>query len=197
MIVVAIIGILASIAISNFIKFQARSKQSEPKVNLKALHSAQRSYFAERDSFSSEVSRIGFLPERGNRYAIANGGPAANWSSRAGAVEAVVATTEGFSSDTFKGFLPSTAMALSNVTAVASVAGGGTCAPTADVGCVVTGNNGGFYAIAAANIDNDITIDTWAISNMSLSVTLNNTPGAESEAQSNGPGIPTNNISDR
>ncbi|HEX9605302.1 MAG TPA: prepilin-type N-terminal cleavage/methylation domain-containing protein, partial [Myxococcales bacterium] len=36
MIVVAIIGILAAIAIPNFIKFQARSKQSEAKANLKA-----------------------------------------------------------------------------------------------------------------------------------------------------------------
>ena len=37
MIVVAIIGILAAIAIPNFIKFQARSKQSEAKANLNGL----------------------------------------------------------------------------------------------------------------------------------------------------------------
>ena len=37
MIVVAIIGILAAIAIPNFIKFQAKSKQSEAKTNLKAI----------------------------------------------------------------------------------------------------------------------------------------------------------------
>ena len=37
MIVVAIIGILAAIAIPNFLQFQAKSKQSEAKSNLGAI----------------------------------------------------------------------------------------------------------------------------------------------------------------
>lgn len=69
MIVVAIIGILAAIAIPNFIKFQARSKQSEAKTNLKALYTAQKSFFSEKDRYSSFANEIGFAPERGNRYA--------------------------------------------------------------------------------------------------------------------------------
>src|SRR5499433_3219662 len=68
MIVVAIIGILAAIAIPNFIRFQARSKQSEAKSNLKGVFTGQRSYFGERDAYSSFVANIGFAPERGNRY---------------------------------------------------------------------------------------------------------------------------------
>ena len=47
MIVVAIIGILAAIAIPNFLKFQAKSKQSEAKTNLKAVLTAETSYFGE------------------------------------------------------------------------------------------------------------------------------------------------------
>ncbi|WAM24818.1 type IV pilin protein PilA [Myxococcus sp. NMCA1] len=69
MIVVAIIGILAAIAIPNFIKFQARSKQSEAKTNLKALYTAQKSFFSEKDRYSNFANEIGFAPERGNRYA--------------------------------------------------------------------------------------------------------------------------------
>src|SRR5215470_14129215 len=68
MIVVAIIGILAAIAIPNFIRFQARSKQSEAKSNLKAIFTGQRSFFGERDTYSAVAANIGFAPERGNRY---------------------------------------------------------------------------------------------------------------------------------
>ena len=71
MIVVAIIGILAMIAIPNFIKFQCRAKQSEAKSNLKALFQAQKSYFAEYDEYSA-LNTIGFDPEPGNRYTYCN-----------------------------------------------------------------------------------------------------------------------------
>jgi type IV pilus assembly protein PilA len=47
MIVVAIIGILAAIAIPNFLRFQLRSKAGEGKVNLAAIRSAEEGYFAE------------------------------------------------------------------------------------------------------------------------------------------------------
>jgi type IV pilus assembly protein PilA len=69
MIVVAIIGILAAIAIPNFIRFQARSKQAEAKTNLKAIFTGQKSRFGERDRYSDFLGEIGFAPERGNRYA--------------------------------------------------------------------------------------------------------------------------------
>jgi type IV pilus assembly protein PilA len=53
MIVVAIIGILAAIAVPNFIKFQCRSKQSEAKGNLKALYVSQEAFRAENDTYTS------------------------------------------------------------------------------------------------------------------------------------------------
>jgi type IV pilus assembly protein PilA len=52
MIVVAIIGILAAIAIPNFLKFQAKSKQSEAKTNLKGIYTAETGYFGEKNAYS-------------------------------------------------------------------------------------------------------------------------------------------------
>ena len=47
MIVVAIIGILAAIAIPNFLRFQLRAKASEGKANLAAIRTAEEGYFSE------------------------------------------------------------------------------------------------------------------------------------------------------
>ncbi|MFL5407170.1 MAG: prepilin-type N-terminal cleavage/methylation domain-containing protein, partial [Myxococcales bacterium] len=91
MIVVAIIGILAAIAIPNFVKFQARSKQSEAKANLKAMFTAQKAFSAEKDKFSAKVGEIGFSPERNNRFSYFAGDPAAGVTSRTNALEAPTA----------------------------------------------------------------------------------------------------------
>jgi type IV pilus assembly protein PilA len=68
MIAVAIMGILTAIAVPNFTKFRARSKQTEARVNLKAMYTAQRAFVAEKDRFSGLIAEIGFGPERNNRY---------------------------------------------------------------------------------------------------------------------------------
>jgi len=53
MIVVAIIGILAAIAIPNFLRFQARARQSEAKQNLGAIFTAYQAYFGDTNTFPS------------------------------------------------------------------------------------------------------------------------------------------------
>jgi type IV pilus assembly protein PilA len=53
MIVVAIIGILAAIAIPNFLRFQLKAKSSEGKTNLAAIRTAEESYFAEYGAYVS------------------------------------------------------------------------------------------------------------------------------------------------
>ena len=51
MIVVGIIGLLAAIAVPNFISYQARSRRSEAYVNLAAVARIQSAYHAERGEF--------------------------------------------------------------------------------------------------------------------------------------------------
>jgi len=51
MVVVAIIGLLAAVAIPNFVRYQARSRRSEAFANVAGLARAQGAYLAERNSF--------------------------------------------------------------------------------------------------------------------------------------------------
>jgi len=62
MIVVAIIGILAAIAIPNFVRFQLRAKAGEAKTNLKGIVVAQESYRAEFDVYIAAAAEPTFLP---------------------------------------------------------------------------------------------------------------------------------------
>ena len=59
MVVVAIIGILAAIAIPNYQRYQARSRQSEAKVALSSVYTAEQGFFAENSTFTLCLKRIG------------------------------------------------------------------------------------------------------------------------------------------
>jgi len=68
MIVVAIIGILAAIAIPNFLRYQAQARQAEARTNLGGIFVAEVSFFGENTRFS-DFAEIGFtLAGTSNRY---------------------------------------------------------------------------------------------------------------------------------
>jgi len=52
MIVVAIIGILAALAVPRFQSFQAKAKQSEAKNNLSHIYTLQQSYHGDNDTYA-------------------------------------------------------------------------------------------------------------------------------------------------
>ncbi len=70
MIVVAIIAILAAIAIPNFLKFQAKSKQSEARTMLTGVYEAEMGYFATENKFYPSAEVIGFEPASVPKYYI-------------------------------------------------------------------------------------------------------------------------------
>jgi type IV pilus assembly protein PilA len=164
MIVVAIIGILAAIAIPNFLKFQAKSKQSEAKANLKGLFTSQRSEYQEHDKYLTTNGELGFSPERGNRYWYQL--LAGTYQNRAAVTPVALTTDTGISVDLFK--FPT---ALANPAAAAFTGVYATNEGTAPGNAAGLGPgallcpNCNFVAFAMGDIDNESTgVDMWVIS---------------------------------
>jgi type IV pilus assembly protein PilA len=184
MIVVAIIGLLAAIAIPNFLKFQARSKQSEVKSNLKAIYTAQKSYYGDKQTYYDEFSVIGFEPEGNNRYTYTGGGAgletrlcAATPTSANGASVICPAGPQGtgtiMSDEKWTGCaaagyaVPVVSGTVIGASGVAPITAAGAF-PAA--GCCNAGACD-FASVAAGNIDNDPTVDMWFITSQQSTLT--------------------------
>jgi len=61
-------GILSAIAIPNFIRYEAKAKQSEAKANLKGLYTGIQAAKLETGAYTDDFEVIGFSPEAGTRY---------------------------------------------------------------------------------------------------------------------------------
>lgn len=161
MIVVAIIGILAAIAIPNFLRFQARARQSEVTSNLKALFTGFRGF--ERKP-TGDIRVPGFAPERGNRYSFYMKEPCTNFEDRSALTVARHPDDDCLGADTHKwaGF-PNmfTLQKPSSITWSPRGAANG----LADVaGLYGSDQVWDFVAFAAGDVDSDLTetnSDTW------------------------------------
>jgi len=74
MIVVAIIGILAAIAIPNFLRFQLKSKSAEGKVNIAAIRTAETAYNSEFATYVTAAASPATLPPGKVAYTVAAAG---------------------------------------------------------------------------------------------------------------------------
>jgi type IV pilus assembly protein PilA len=71
MIVVAIIGILSSIAIPNYQRYQAKARTAEAKLYLSSAYTAEKSFVVEYSSYTSCLAAAGFgLDSNQNYYGI-------------------------------------------------------------------------------------------------------------------------------
>lgn len=73
MVVVAIIGVLASIAVPAVNKYIAKARQSEAKTNLSSLYTSEKAFYAEYTIYDSRFEAIGYSPEGQLRYNVGFG----------------------------------------------------------------------------------------------------------------------------
>ena len=148
MIVVAIIGILAAIAIPNFMRFQAKSKQAEAKTNLGAIGTTAESWRTEKDTYVIvTISDLGWAPTGTLRFSY--------WYDAAGTAVNFVTTPASY----YTG-------ALSEAGCDRAVVPSTTQTVAAAAGTFTTGAKG--------QVDTDATCDEWFYTNTrSLTNTLN------------------------
>jgi len=166
MIVVAIIGILAAIAIPNFLQYQMKSRQAEAKTNLGAIRTSEVAFQAERGCY------LGIAAEAGP--AVVAGTKTVGYAWGAGAVPAGV-TNFCIAGGTFTGVFRdigyvATGSVLYRYVAQADAAVGAVpitacAAPAAQATGAGTVGQTGFRATAASELDADGVISIWGASN--------------------------------
>jgi Tfp pilus assembly protein PilE len=67
---IPIIGILAAIAIPNFVRYQVKAEQSEAKTQLAAIYTAEKSVMSEKGAFSSDLHSLGIDFDGSLRYRV-------------------------------------------------------------------------------------------------------------------------------
>lgn len=150
--ILAMVGLCLAVAVPNFMRFPKRSMMSEAKSNLKAAFVAEKSYFAEKDVYSETIEKMGFAPERRNRYLYlvsTTGDLLVQGAPDGGEHTGVFADEDGTSPK------PDNRLIMSSIPSTLLGEVGVKC--EADGGCDVT-------VVAAGNIDSDATIDVWSIS---------------------------------
>lgn len=160
MIVVAIIGILATVAIPNFTRFQAKARQSGGKSLLAGYYSAQKATYSEFTYFPGNFVGAGFKPEGQLVYrltaadnAAVTGTAQTNVADSAATAATCVATNTAAASCSV-GYQLGTQW-----TELGSAAAPTGCAAAA-AGAI--GAAGTFTACASANVGG-AAVDTWRI----------------------------------
>jgi len=173
MIVVAIIGILAAIAIPNFLTYQMKSRQSEGKVNLGAIKTSEIAFQAERGCYlgipAVTVAQGGVAAPVAGTATVGVAWPSAVlYGPSAVAVSAVFCTTgPPVGRFTDIGFVASGVVRYQYITGGSVVAApipACTLGAAAATGVAILTDTG-FIATASTNLDGDGALAFWAASN--------------------------------
>ena len=166
MIVVAIIGILAAIAIPNFLQYQMKSRQAEAKVNLNAIKTSEVAFQAERGCY------LGIGVEGATVAASTKTVPLAWGTGLAPVGAANFCLTGGTFVGTFRdvGFVASGSVQYRYKAQADALGGAVVPIPACAIAATEATGAGaaaqvGVYITAASNLDADPAISIWGASN--------------------------------
>lgn len=176
MIVVAIIGILATVAIPNFQRFQAKARQSGGKSLLAGYYSAQKAAYSEFTYYPGNFLGAGFKPEGQLVYRLVANDNAVTGTAVMNPIDqgtvasgCVTTGTAPSAANCGAGYLNPGAVWTEMASAAAPVA----CTAAA-AGAV--GAQGTFLACVSANIGGTVA-DTWSIDQIkTVAMTSNGLP---------------------
>ncbi|NNC21656.1 fimbrial protein [Corallococcus exiguus] len=145
------LGVVVVNTVRNFVRFGQRARAAECKSNLKAWYALQRRHFQDTKTYEPVFAKVGFAPERGNRYAyFAGRGPMeVRDQERSEAPEGAVSI--GADTYRFTYLRPIDVEAL-HPSLRARLGVSGTC-PTCEITLACVGNT-----------DDDATLDVWVLS---------------------------------
>ena len=163
MVVVAIIGVLASIAVPAVNKYIAKARQSEAKTSLSSLYTSEKAFYAEYTAYHSAFQAVGYSPEGKMRYNVGFSAAGTN-AGTANGFNPTSVTNNSFNTNAYC-VTGGGSMTASQSCAMLNGATG--AAPPAFTGTYVTNTtNGTFTAGAVAVIHAGATGgDVWTIDN--------------------------------
>lgn len=159
MIVVAIIGILVSVAVPNFKQHANKARQGEAKLALGAIFALEKSFYAEYSAYAPAFDSIGYSPEGRRRfYTLSTCDPAGGGTSM---------TITGFSGAI-------SVYRFYNVNVPFAPTWTGTCSSGFVPNCTAVGNDPQSYLISAmGQLNATGTMDIWTITDTKNLVNCN------------------------
>ena len=157
MIVVAIISILASIAIPQFLGFRSKAMQSEVKANFSAFHRAEVAYYAENNGYTDNIRELAWRPVGQPRYLYgfrSDAYPAASGTNDTAELAAVM-----------------TGLDYATTGMVSTI---GIPLTDADLPAGASASASGYRLGAVANIDPDPQFDLWELTQQNVFTHLQN-----------------------
>lgn len=163
MVVVAIIGILSAIAVPNFKKYQAKSKQSEAKIQLAAIYNSEVGAQSDYDTYGTCLGAMGYEQSPRGYYIVGflTGIDASAKFSGCTSGAVTAASTAAVATDRITPPLVQLAAVTANKPATLTLAS--------------TASQTTFTAAAEASISSAVALDKWSITEAKK--LSNDTPG--------------------